>query len=136
MKFYLIGIVSLLLISSCKKEAGPGGTSSINGKVYARYYNKNFSILADSAYAPDLDVYIIYGNEQTFGERQRTTYDGSYKFKYLQKGSYKIYTYSKDSTGAYKYYVNQYSPDVVVVKDVKIAKNKQSVEVPDIHIVQ
>ena len=134
--FLSVSLIFLMFISSCKKDAGEGGTSSIYGKVYARYYNKNFSVLADSAYAPDLYVYIIYGNNSTYGTRQKTTYDGSYKFKYLEKGTYKIYTYSKDSTGAYKNYVNQYSPDVAIIEEVKITKRKQNIEVKDINIVQ
>lgn len=131
-----ICVLLLFIISSCKKEAGVGGTSSITGKVYARYYNKNFSVLADSAYAPDVDVYIIYGDETTFAERQRTTYDGRFKFKYLEKGSYRIYAYSKDSTGAYKNFINQYAPDVAIIEEAKIIKRKETVEVPDIQIVQ
>ena len=135
-KQILYTICLVFLLAACKKEAGPGGTSSIKGKVYAKYYNKNFTILADSAYAPDLDVYIIYGNEFSYGKRVRTSFDGSYEFKYLRPGSYKIFTYSKDSTGSYKNQANSYSPDVAVVKLVDITKNKQVKEVPDINVVQ
>jgi hypothetical protein len=131
-----ICVLFLFIVSSCKKEAGVGGTSSITGKVYARYYNKNFSVLADSAYAPDVDVYIIYGDETTFAERQRTTYDGHFKFKYLEKGNYRIYAYSKDSTGAYKNFINQYAPDIAIIEEARITKRKETVEVPDIQIVQ
>jgi hypothetical protein len=126
----------LWMVASCKKEAGVGGTSNIRGKIYARYYNKNFSVLADEAYAPDVDVYIIYGDNITYGERKRSAYDGSYEFKYLEKGDYKIYAYSKDSTGAYKNLINQYSPDVAVIKEVKITDKKQTIEVPNIEIAQ
>ncbi|MES2590704.1 MAG: hypothetical protein V4608_02380 [Bacteroidota bacterium] len=134
---YLILLAFTIIFStSCKKEAGEGGTSHIKGKVYAKYYNKNFSILAGSAYAADIDIYIIYGDQYTFGERQRTSHDGSYEFKYLEKGSYKIYAYTKDSTGAYNNHVNQYAPDFAVIEQVEITKNKQTVEVPLINIVQ
>lgn len=131
---FLIWII--LLFSSCKKGAGEGGTSSIRGKVYAKYYDKIFYALIDSAYAPDVDMYIIYGDEFTFGERQRTAYDGSYEFKYLRNGSYKIYAYSRDSTGAYKNQANQYSPDVAIIESVEVTKRGQVVEVPEIHILQ
>ncbi|MES2140890.1 MAG: hypothetical protein V4511_14380 [Bacteroidota bacterium] len=125
-----------LLFNSCKKEAGGGGTSSIKGRVYAKYYNKNFTLLADSAYAPDIDIYIIYGDEFSYGERKRTSYNGSYEFKFLQKGSYKIYAYTRDSTGTYRNFVNQYANDLAVIKEVEITKNKQTVEVADINILQ
>lgn len=130
----LLGV--LIMLNSCKKEAGEGGSSSIRGKVYAKYYNKNFSVLASQSYAPDIDMYIIYGDDFTYGERIRTSYDGAYEFKYLQKGKYKIFAYSKDSTGAYSNHVNQYAPDIAIVKEVEISKNKQVVEIEDIQIVQ
>ncbi|MGQ0827241.1 MAG: hypothetical protein ACT4ON_02475 [Bacteroidota bacterium] len=131
---FLAGL--LLLGTSCKKEAGEGGTSHIKGKIYANYYNKNFSVLADSGYAPDIDVYIIYGDNATFGERQRSNYDGTYEFKYLEKGSYRIYAYSKDSSGTWRNQVNQYAPDHAIIKEVKITKSKETVVVPDIRIIQ
>ncbi len=137
-QFFILILTALFLsgISSCKKEAGEGGTSFIKGKVHANYYNKNFSIMSTSKYAPDVDVYIIYADDPTFSERQRTTYDGTYEFKFLQNGTYKIYAYSKDSTGAYNNQVNQYAPDVAVIQQVEITKRKQTVDVPEIHIVQ
>lgn len=132
----LFSICFLLLFSTCKKEAGQGGTSSIKGKVHAKYYDKDFYSLASTSYAPDIDVFIIYGDESVFGERQRTTYDGTYEFKYLRKGKYKIYAYSRDSTGLYKNQVNKYSPEVAIIKNVDIKKSKQTIEVPDIHILK
>lgn len=135
--FYLLFFAfSIIFLISCQKEAGKGGTSNIKGKVYAKYYNKNFSILADSAYAADVDVYIIYNDQYTFGDRQKTSHDGSYEFKYLEKGSYKIYAYTKDSTGAYNNHVNQYAPDFAIIQQVEITKKKQIIEVPLINIVQ
>lgn len=136
--FYLLlfSIVFLLLFNSCKKEAGEGGTSFIKGRVYVKYYNKNFTLLADSAYAPDIDIYIIYGDEFSYGERKRTSYNGTYEFKYLQKGTYKIFAYTRDSTGTYRNLVNQYANDLPVIQEVEITKNKQTVEVPDINILQ
>lgn len=132
----LFSICFLIIFSTCKKEAGQGGTSSIKGKVYAKYYDKDFYSLAKSSCAPDIDVYIIYGDESTFGERQRTTYDGGYEFKYLRKGQYKIYVYSRDSTGFYKFQVNKYSPNVAIIKNADITQKKQIVEVPNIDILQ
>ncbi len=124
------------MLNSCKKEAGEGGTSHIQGRVYAKYYNKNFSTMSAAGYAPDIDVYIIYGDEHSYGERVRTSYDGAFEFKYLQKGKYKVFAYSKDSTGAYTNHVNQYAPDIAILKEVEITKNKQTIELEDIQIVQ
>jgi len=132
----LFYVLLVLVVVACKKEAGEGGTSFIRGKVFAKYYDKYFYTLGDSAYAPDVDVYIIYGNEVTFGERQRTSYDGSYEFKYLRNGEYKIYAYSRDSSGVYKNQANQYAPDIAIIKNVEITGKKQTVEVPDINVLQ
>jgi hypothetical protein len=132
----LLLIYSLFTLLSCKKDAGPGGSSSIRGKIYARYYDKYFYTKADSGYAPDIDVYIIYGDEVTYGERQRSSYDGSYEFKFLRNGSYKIYAYSRDSSGVFENHVNQYAPDIAIIKKVEITKKKQTVELPNINILQ
>lgn len=134
--YIVLCLVCFLLFNSCKKEAGKGGSSSIKGNIYAKYYNKNFSILADSAFAPDIDVYIIYGNEYSYGDRIRTSFDGVYEFKYLEKGSYKIYAYTRDSSGTYNNHVNQYAHDFAIIKEVEITKNKQTIEVPQINILQ
>jgi hypothetical protein len=125
-----------LSLFSCKKEAGVGGTSSIKGKVYANYYDKYFYTLAKSSYAGDIDVYIIYGNNSTYGSRQKTSYDGTYEFKYLENGAYKIYAYSRDSTGKYKNAANQYAPKVAIVESVEITKRNQTINVPDIVVFQ
>ncbi len=136
MKLIVSILIFSLLFLSCKKQAGPGGTSSIRGKVYAEYYDKKMTVLTDSSYAPDIDVYIIYGNDFSYGDHQKTSYNGSYEFKYLENGSYLIYTYSRDSTGFYKYAVNQYAPDVAITQKVDISKRKQTIELPDIRIIK
>lgn len=130
--FYIL--ISIVLFS-CKKDPGQGGTSFINGKVYARYYNKTFSAKLSEGYAPKIGVYIIYGNNVSYGDNQSTSFDGSFEFRYLQKGDYTIYAYSKDSTGAYTGAVNIYAPNVAIIKKVTITGRKQTVTVPDIQII-
>jgi len=136
LRLFFCSVFLLLLFNSCKKEAGKGGTSFIRGKVYAKYYNKTFTILSDSAYAPNVNVYIIYGDQYAFGDHQSTGYDGTYEFRYLEKGSYKVYALSRDSTGTYNGTVNQWAAKLAVIKDVEITKNKQTVVVPDINTIQ
>lgn len=126
----------LFVMTACKKEAGPGGTSTIKGRIHADYYNKNYSILTASGYAPDVDVYIIYGNEGTYGNKQKTSFDGTYEFKYLQQGTYKIYTYSKDTTGAHTFQPNTFAPNVAVVQTAEVTKRNQTVQVIDMNIIK
>jgi len=126
-------ILFALSIISCKKEAGEGGTSTIKGKIIVRDYNGSFPApFFDDYGAQEEDVYIIYGDGTTSDNRTRTSYYGTYEFKYLRKGDYKIFVYSDDS--------NFVSPTpggkVVVEQKVEITKNKSEVTVPDIMIVK
>jgi hypothetical protein len=74
-----------------------------------------------------VDVFIIYGDDKSVSNRVRTSYDGVYEFRYLRKGEYKIFAYSKDST----LMTNSVVP---VIKEVTIDDNKSEVEVPDLII--
>jgi len=120
-------VVLLLAFSSCKKDPGEGGSSSISGQVYAKDYNATFTVLQGEYYAPDIWVFIVYGDDKDYGDRIRTSYNGTYEFKYLRPGTYHVYAYSKDST-------LQTNAPIAVIKDVEIKKQYQSVEAPLIRI--
>ena len=137
MKAYLQVFTLLTLIfSACKKDPGPGGRASIKGKVYAEYWDKSFTAKKDSNYAPNVNVFIIYGDEATFGDDQNTAFDGTYEFKYLQKGNYKIYAYSRDSSGVATGQLNAFAPNIAVVKSVTITDKEEVLEVDDIKILK
>lgn len=119
-KNFLNGIIwlSLITIIGCSKNEGPGGDSSIKGKVILREYDKNFKILIREIPAAEEDVYIVYGNSNNLvGDKIVTSYDGSFKFDYLQAGNYKIYVYSEDSTGL----LGNKAP---IIKEVKIGDDE------------
>src|SRR5258705_10122537 len=100
---FILSLIIVLLATigySCKKEPGQGGTSTIKGKVYVKDYDANFQTVHDQYYGPDVDVYIIYGDGTTYDDDYKTSYDGSYEFDFLQEGTYKVFAYSKDSSGA------------------------------------
>lgn len=123
----LVIILPVVFFTSCTKEAGEGGSSSIYGKVYVKDYNSTFTVLQDEYYGQDEDVFIIYGDDKTYSEHVGTCYDGTYQVKYLRPGTYHIYAYSKDST-------LQTNADIPIIRDVEITKNNQEVEVPEIII--
>ena len=125
--FSLIPVILILSLAACQKEAGEGGTSSIFVKVYVKDYNSTFTVLQGEYYGPDEDVYIIYGDDRTFADKVSTNYDGTYEFKYLRKGKYTVYAYSKDST-------LQTTAKLAVIQEVEVTDNQQEVEVPDIVI--
>jgi hypothetical protein len=124
--FLLLGV--LVCFTSCKKEAGYGGNSTIFGKIIAHNYNAEFTQLKGIYVAADEDVFIVYGDDRSFSERLRTNYDGVYEFKYLRPGNYTIYAYSKDST------LTLPSGIITVIRKVEITEKKQTVEADDIII--
>lgn len=136
MKTFKIIILSfiaftLLSISSCKKSEGEGGKASITGKIWVKRHNE-IGIPIPASYGGEYpgayeDVYIIYGDDATYGDRVQANPDGIYEFKYLRPGSYKIYAYS---SGASLTTTNREA----VIKDVEITQKKQTVECETIEI--
>jgi hypothetical protein len=87
-------IIVLLTItagfSSCKKEPGTGGLATIRGKV--KGYDVNIlGDKVDSAYVPDVRVFISYGNHTWVDDDTRTSHTGEFAFEWLQKGNYTIW---------------------------------------------
>jgi hypothetical protein len=128
MRNILLFVFLCLGILSCKKPAGEGGTSTIKGKVWVEDWNTAFTIKNGEYAGADEDVYIIYGDQVNYGDRIRTNYNGEFEFKYLNKGKYKVYVYSKDKT------LTSQSGDTYVLKEVEITKNKQVVDIEQITI--
>ncbi|OFY89152.1 MAG: hypothetical protein A3K10_14035 [Bacteroidetes bacterium RIFCSPLOWO2_12_FULL_31_6] len=119
-----------LLISSCSKEEGEGGRASITGKVYAKNYNASFTQLLSQYYAPDEDVFIIYGDNTFYDDKITTDPNGVFEFKHLRKGNYTIFVYSKDTTftiasGVEAKYI-----------DAEIKDKEEVVELPDFEIIK
>ena len=124
----MLALAGLFIIFiSCRKEPGEGGKSTIYGKVFVKDYNSTFTHLDEAYYGHDIWVYIIYGDDKDYGDRIRTSYDGTYEFKYMYPGTYHVYAYSKDST------LQTLAP-VPVIKEVIVPKKTQDVEVPDLVI--
>lgn len=136
MKNYHIPVATVvffigMFLISCEKQEGPGGTSSITGKVVVRQYNENFTALLEPPfYAPNEDVFIIYGDDQVFGDKTSTNYDGTYRFEYLREGTYTVFAYSEDSVN----YPTQH--EIAVIRRVEITKRNQEVTVPTIVILK
>ncbi len=121
--FALTLFVIMITSSGCKTEPGEGGTSSITGKIWVKDLNSSFILTKEYAGA-DEDVYIIYGDDISYGDRTKANYNGEYEFKYLNQGKYKIYVYSEDSV-----FIQLSSGQFPVIQDVEITSRKQKVEV-------
>lgn len=113
----------VILVCSCKKEAGEGGNSSIYGTVNTiTYIDPFFEFPLDTFPATDRDVFIIYGDDISFSDKTQTNYEGKFEFKYLREGSYKVYIYSKARKDSFP------SGEVAVLKTVEINGKKKSVD--------
>ena len=117
--YYKLILFSLLLVAACKKGPGDGGNSSIKGYVHATKYNTSFTTVIGNYDASDEYVYIIYGDDASYGQRIKTSPDGKFEFMYLRKGNYTVYVYSKDATVATQHAVS---------KTLEISKSKETLD--------
>lgn len=127
--FFAIAIVALA-IASCEKPAGEGGRATIKGKIWIENYNTLGSwtgtyFLKGEFAGADEDVYIIYGDDVSYGDKVKSGPDGVFEFKYLRKGDYKIYVQSKDTTRASYFYGSGIK---TVDVSVTIANKKETID--------
>lgn len=121
MRYFLLLIVSLLIVS-CQKTEGYGGLGTIKGKVYGKNYNSGGTLLAQD-YLGDVRVYIAKHGETNYFDDARTSYDGSFTFKFLHPGTYDVWVFSDCD------YCNWNQS--VVLKTIEITKKKEIVELED-----
>ena len=120
-----------LLISSCEKQAGEGGTSSIQGSVYklSTYFNVLTQQIDTISYQLDSkkDVYIIYSDDENdfYDDNVETNWNGQYRFDNLRKGVYTLFVYA-DSTD----FLN-ISYDYPIFKHIKIDANNSTFTLSD-----
>lgn len=98
MKKLIFGIALLSAISACKKVEGDGGRASISGNVIVHerlYINGQCTDTVTYSGAKE-DLYIIYGDgDEMYDDKIEVSYDGSFKFEFLQPGTYTIFGYSE-----------------------------------------
>ena len=120
----------ILTATSCEKPAGPGGNATIKGRIFAHDFDNQQRYDVFQSYAAGERVYIMYGNENIVGDDVRTAADGSFEFRYLTKGKYKVYALSLDTSKLFKG-IDKTNP---VIKEVTITGKDQKVDVGDIII--
>ena len=141
-RFLTVAIVFVISLSviGCKKTEGPGGTSTIQGKIIVHDFDAAFQSPTWLKTYPsnNQDAYIIYGADHaTYDNNFKTSYDGSYEFKYLQKGNYRLFAYSKDSTGAKMGFPSGLPViKIPVFVNVEITSNGSTVNAPDIIVLE
>lgn len=132
----LLAVAFTVLISACSKPAGEGGRATIKGKIWVENYNTLNSMsdiyFLKSEYAgADEDVFIIYGDDVSYGNKVKSGPDGVFEFKYLRKGDYRIYVKSKDTTRASYFYGSGIK---TVDVSVTIGDKKETVETENLVI--
>ncbi len=132
-----------LLMTSCERTEGEGGKATIEGVIYKIVdeggiavrdtlipdevgilrKKRLYSSVTDTIVAAKEDVFIIYGDDEYFGDDIETDFNGKYQFKYLVDGNYTIFAYNnlKDKV---------LTPEFQSVKIGKTGTHK----VPDIYI--
>jgi hypothetical protein len=126
----LAGLLALLMLWSCEKPPGPGGKATIKGRVYARDWDNTQRYEVSKGYSAGERVYICYGSSNIPGNDTRTGIDGTFEFRYLNKGHYKIFVNSLDTTVILK----GNDTEIPVVKEVDITGDRQTADVGDIRI--
>lgn len=116
----------LLPLASCRKEEGVGGRATIKGKLLAGNFHDSNVGVSECDFSADERVYIIYGEDDKFPDEDiRTGFDGSFEFRFLRKGKYKIYAYSLDTS------LKSSQSMIPLIKEVEIKDTKETVEISD-----
>jgi len=115
--FALVTLVAL----GCKKEPGFGGLASISGKVYA-IDSTSGGNLKDEGYIGDYDVFIGIDGEPGLLDNIKTSYDGSYQFAELRKGTYNVWVYRRCDACA---------GDILLIKKTVVIKSNKEEKVLD-----
>lgn len=86
--------LALMLTASCTPDPGLGGMATVTGVVMVEDWNSTFTNINSVYPAMREDIFLVFGDEPTFGEDVETHFDGTYRFQYLYPGKYTLYAYS------------------------------------------
>lgn len=99
-RFLMTLLALALVMPSCNKGAGEGGTGTVQGFVKLVHHpDDDYTLTPDTIVAAKTDVFIVYGDENFFGDDIETGADGGYRFEYLRPGNYTVYAYSTLPSG-------------------------------------
>jgi hypothetical protein len=93
-------MVMAFLLPSCNKGPGEGGTGTVQGFVKLVHHpDDDYTLTPDTMVAAKTDVFIVYGDEDFFGDDVETNAEGMYQFEYLRPGEYTVFAYSTLPSG-------------------------------------
>jgi hypothetical protein len=117
-------LLPVFFMNGCTKEEGIGGGATIRGKVFVNEYSGG--VLTGTHDAMEERVYLIFGNDEAYGDDTRTNYNGIYEFKYLYPGEYTVLVYTDCNTCS--------GGTEPVLTTMTVTKNKDVIEVEDIYV--
>ena len=125
MKKLFLFLIPLAVIA-CSKAPGVGGSSSISGTVMVVDIVVGNPV--DTTYAAGEDVFLLYGTDtiKPYDDSFETSWNGTYKFEYLRRGTYSVFVYSDD-------YPNS-NENLPLFSTIEVAKNGTDYKLDDIVI--
>jgi len=73
------------------------GSAQIRGTLKKLLYANGTTIIIDTIYAQDTDVYLLLNGSNTCFEKEKTLYDGSFVFNNIIPGEYTFYVLSEQA---------------------------------------
>lgn len=99
-KLFFVTALLLSFFASCNKHEGEGGTGTVRGYVkLVQHPDDDYQLSTDTINAAKTDVFIVFGDDDFYGDDTETNPDGLYQFNYLTPGNYTVYAYSTLATG-------------------------------------
>lgn len=100
LNFFLVLAMVAFVLPSCNKGEGKGGTGTVQGYVKLVHHpDDDYQLNTDTVDAAKTDVFIVYGDDDYYGDDVETGPDGLYRFEYLRPGNYTVFAYSTLATG-------------------------------------
>jgi hypothetical protein len=127
LKKNLFLIFLTLSFFACKKQPGLGGLATIKGKIFATDVTASGSV-RDSGFLGNQTVFISAAGDTYSFDNVKTSYDGSFEFKFLQKGDYDIWTFSNCDTCTWK-------QKKVLIPNINISGRTETVDMGVVKII-
>lgn len=115
--FNLALFFGLALLSSCTQDEGFGGNGKIKGQLIEKTFDNDFKVLLSEEPAKAEDIFIVFGNATTVGDKVETSFTGDFEFTYLWPGTYTIYYMSEDTSDGSM-------PEMEVLTEINLGKNE------------
>lgn len=95
----LLALLLLFSFVSCNNEEGEGGTGTIKGCLMMVQHPEDAMLETDTVPAAKSDVFIVYGDDEFYGDDVEADPNGYYQFEYLTPGDYTVFSYSTLPSG-------------------------------------